>query len=471
MKGSPFISVPSIGSLIPVALLFVVLLALGGCTKKQAEIDQTGHHNSLPHLLRKNYSFSNLFNGIVIKSSVESASSEYTAIAAAAATNSYELDINLHVLWPKAATSQADLTAATPELPTLLPNLAKLLEGVTPSPDFPALLQRKEKSLRANLSSLQRLPYRDSLFDCQTILNLQNRETGRQALFVQAIMNVNTDGSDGDRNLAIDKLSLTFQPQTNYRWAKTSGHPNPCLRDSESRQALLQAELATGTLAPEEKTKLKKELEIAKATSEELKHWSFLVGTADPFIVLPSFMVGKGAGQPSIGDYAVVIAHGKLYPAVLGDLGPSSKIGEASLRICREIDGKSGAERRPSNRPEIVYLVFPGSAEKPMKSPDYTHWSERCRALWKEFGGSDSAPWHEWTSLEKPWPTPTPMPSPSPTTSPNPSPTQGDSTVQPVAPAAAAAGTTGTNPASPETTTSQNTPPSTSILSPEKTPK
>jgi len=217
----------------------------------------------------------------------------------------------------------------------------------------------------------------------------------------------------------------------------------PCLRDSESRQALLQAELATGTLVPEEKTKLKKELEVAKATSEELKRWSFLVGTADPFIVLPSFMVGKGQGQPSIGDYAVVIAHGKLYPAVLGDLGPSSKIGEASLRICREIDGKSGAERRPSSRPEIVYLVFPGSGEKPMKCPDYAHWSDRCRALWKEFGGSDSATWHEWSSLEKPWPTPTPSPSPPPSASASPSPTDGTNPAS--SPAPAASGTPATS--------------------------
>ena len=411
MKGPLSSIVASIRLAKSTAFLCAVLLPFAACTKKQPEKDQSGHHDALPHLSRKNYAFSNLFNGILIKSSVECAPSERSALAAVAATNSYELDINLRVLWPKAATTPADLTAATPELPTLLPNLPKLLDGVTPSPDYAALLERKEKSLKANLSSLQRLPYRDSLFDCQTILKLQNKETGRQALFVQAIMNVNTDGSDGDRNLAIDKLSLTFQPQTNYRWAKTSEHPNPCLRDSESRQALLQAELATGTLVPEEKTKLKKELEVAKATSEELRRWSFLVGTADPFIVLPSFMVGKGPGQPSIGDYAVVIAHGKLYPAVLGDLGPSSKIGEASLRICREIDGKSGAERRPSNTPEIVYLVFPGSGEKPMKSPDYAHWSDRCRALWKEFGGSDNAPWHEWTSLEKPWPTPTPSPS------------------------------------------------------------
>jgi len=208
------------------AFLFALLLPFGACTKKQPENHQSGHHDTLPHLPRKNYSLSNLFNGILIKSSVECATSERTALTAVADTNSYELDINLRVLWPKAATTPADLTAATPELPTLLPNLPKLLDGVTPSPDYGALLERKEKNLKANLSFLQRLPYRDSLFDCQTILNLQNKETGRQALFVQAIMNVNTDGSDGDRNLAIDKLSLTFQPQTSYRGAKTSQHPN-----------------------------------------------------------------------------------------------------------------------------------------------------------------------------------------------------------------------------------------------------
>ena len=414
---------PTLRRLRVVSVLAATALSWG-CSKKQSTPEQSGHPSpSTPVLPRKNYDTARLFNGIALKSSVECLPGGTTALAAVADTNSYKLDISLHVLWPKAATTPTDLSAATPDIGKLLPNLKTLLQGVTPSPAFAALLEHKEKSLRVNLASLQRLPYRDSLFDCQTILDLANKATARRVLLVQAIMNVNTDGSDGDRNLAIDQLSSTYQPQTNYRWPKTGTHPNPCLRDFEARLALIEAELVNGTVTPEDRTRLSKEQEYTEATIEELKRWDFLVGTADPFIVLPSFMVGKSVGQPGIGDYAVVIARGVLYPAILGDLGPNSKIGEASLRICREIDGKSGAERRPSSRPETLYIIFPGSAEKPLSAPDYQHWSDRCHALWKEFGGSDSAQWHEWTSLEKPWPTPTPLPTP-------PSPTNSETTLE-----------------------------------------
>ena len=401
--------------------VFLTAALMGaGCSKKPADTKQPPHPEKESVLPRKNYDTARLFSGLALKTSVTCAQGTLTTLGAIQETNSYEADITLHVRWPSAATNSQSIFAATPELGTLLPNLPRLLESASLSPDFSGLLERKERSLRVNLAQLQKLPYRDSLFDCQTILDLKHPENGRRVLFVQAIMNVNTDGSDGDRNLAIDRLSATFQPQTNYRWPKSGNHPNPCLRETESRLALLNAELGSGSLTPENKASLSKELDYLKATAEELKRWDFLVGTADPFIVLPSFMVGKSSGQPSIGDYAVVIVHGKLYPAILGDMGPGSKIGEASLRLCRAIDPASGADRRPVSRPEVTYLIFPGTAEKPFAAPDYAHWASRCRDLWKELGGTETSDWQEWTSLEKPWPTPTPSPSPSPTGSPIP---------------------------------------------------
>lgn len=406
------------------ALLLAALLS-PGCSKKPGDGTKISHPEKQSVLPRKNYDTARLFSGLSLKTSVSCGQGTLSTLETIAETNSYEADLSLHVRWPSPATNSQGVLAATPELATLLPSLPRLLEEATPSPDFTGLLERKERFLRANLSQLQKLPYRDSLFDCQTILNLRNPETGRRVLFVQAIMNVNTDGSDGDRNLAIDRLSATFQPQTNYRWPKTGTRPNPCLRETESRMALLTAELGNGSLTPENKASLGSELDYLKATSEELKRWDFLVGTADPFIVLPSFMVGKSSAQPAIGDYAVVIVRGKLYPAILGDMGPGSKIGEASLRLCRAIDADSGADKRPVSRPEVAYLVFPGTAEKPFSPPDYTHWAARCRDLWKELGGGETADWHEWTSLEKPWPTPTPSPTPLPSSTPEPSPGTG----------------------------------------------
>ena len=407
-----------------VGALALILVPLG-CSKKQplkqALKQENGHPTltptPIPVLPRKNYDTAKLFNGITLTSKVDCTPSQETALTAVSDSNSYKMDINLHVQWPKAATTLRDLQAATPDIIGLIPGLDSLLTNAAPSPDFAALLNHKERSLRANLGQLQKLPYRDSLFDCQTILDLSYPATSRRALLIQAIMNVNTDGSDGDRNLPIDRLSSTYQPQTNYRWEKKSDRPNICLRDEVSQLALTEAELGSGTMTPKERVTLEARRDAAKATIAELKRWSFLAGTSDPFIVLPSFMVGKSADQPGIGDYAVVIAKGTLYPAILGDLGPNSKIGEASLRICREIFPESGADRRPISRPEVVYLVFPGTAEKPFTAPDYAHWSERCHQLWKEFGGSDTASWHEWSSLEKPWPTPTPLPTPLPSPS------------------------------------------------------
>lgn len=449
-----------------IGVVGLLALPMSGCGKKTSH--ETASHPaapSIPVLPRKNYDLSKLFTQILVKSSVTCSNSEQTALAAAANTNSYELDIDLHVFWPKAATASADLAAATPELPLILPELDTLLAGIQPSPDFATLLGNKEHSLRDSLRHLQKLPYRDSLFDCQTILNLENQKTSRHAVLIQAIMNVNTDGSDGDRNLDINKLSVTYQPQTNYRWPKTGTHPNPCLREFESRLALLDAELSNGTMTPEVKAGLSRERVYVKATIEELKRWDFLVGTADPFIVLPGFMLNKSkdpSSKPSIGDYAVVICHGKLYPAIVGDMGPGSKIGEASLRLCREIESKSGADRRPVSRPEVAYLVFPGTAEHPFSPPDYRHWSERCRILWKEFGGSNSAQWHEWSSLEKPWPTPTPSPTPSESTGEAPNTTNNPSGTNPAS--SIPVSSSATNNLPPATTT-----PSSSLPSPAGT--
>lgn len=394
--------------------LAAALLAFVSCSRREHRADQA-KKNEEPVLPRKNYDTAKLFNGITVRATTDASPSGMTALETAARSDSYRLELELHVEWPKPASTVGEIAQVTPALPELLPSLPGLLQQARPSPDFATLQRNKEKSLQANLTLLQKLFPRDSLFDCQTILDIAAPSPGApRALLIQAIMNVNADGSDGDRNLDIDKLSSAYQPQTNYRWRKASGHPNPLLRESEALEALTGAELGNGTLGGPQLATLKKEHDSALATVAELKRWSFLVGSADPFIVLPSFMVGKSPGQPSIGDYAVVIARGVLYPAVVGDLGPNSKIGEASLRICREIDPGSGEEHRPTSTPGVVYLVFPGTADKPLAKPDYKHWSERCHTLWKSLGGREDATWHEWTSLEKPWPTPTPPPTPYP---------------------------------------------------------
>ena len=423
---------------------------LTGCGKRQ-ENAPAPTPTPVPVLPRKNYDLAKLYTGLRLRSVVECTPGNDTATATFADTNAYAVDVTLRVRWPSPATNVAQMTEATPGITQAIPNLTGLLDGAHPSRDYTTLLANKERSLRSHLSSLQKLPYRDSLFDCQTILDLRNPSTGRKALLVLAIMNVNTDGSDGDRNLGIDRLSATFQPQTSYRWPKTGTHPNPCLGEVVTHRDQIDTALGSDTLTADSRNSLREEREHESATIEELKHWDFLVGTADPFIVLPSFMLGKRPGQPVIGDFAVVLAGGKAYPAVVGDMGPNHKIGEASLRICKEINADAGADRRPVSTPGVVYLVFPGTAMKPFASPDYTQWSARCRELWREFGGDPAIPWQEWTSLEQPWPTPTPTGSPVFTPMPCPSPSP----------------SAGLNPADflhPSTSSSPSAPPPTSVL-------
>jgi hypothetical protein len=394
---------------------------LTGCGKRQ-ETAPSPTPTPVPVLPRKNYDLARLYTGLRLRSSVECTPGGDTATATFADTNAYAVDVTLRVRWPAPATNTAQMSEATPGITLSFTNLPALLEGGHTSQDYATLLANKERSLRSHLAALQKLPYRDSLFDCQTILDLRNPSTGRKALLVQAIMNVNTDGSDGDRNLGIDHLSATFQPQTSYRWPKTGPHPNPCLGEAVTHRGQIDAALGSGTLTPDSMSSLREERDRESATIEDLKHWDFLVGAGDPFIVLPSFMLGKRPGQPVIGDFAVVLAGGKAYPAVVGDMGPNHKIGEASLRICKEINADAGADRRPVSTPGVVYLVFPGTAVKPFATPDYARWSARCRELWKEFGGDPAIPWKEWTSLEQPWPTPTPSPSPSAETTAAPAP-------------------------------------------------
>jgi hypothetical protein len=398
------------------AILLLVTTLQFGCGKKKEEPPAPAPTPTpVPVLPRRNYDIARLYTGLRVRTSVDFANGSQTASATYAESNAYAVDISLRVRWPSAATNMAQIAEASPGIADALPGLPLMLDGIQPSPDYATLLANKERSLQSHLASLQKLPYRDSLFDCQTILDLRNPATGRKALLVQAIMNVNTDGSDGDRNLAIDRLSATFQPQTSYRWPKTGVRTNPCLGDAVLHLGELDARLGSETVTGEALKTLREERDLESATVGDLKRWDFLVGPADPFIVLPSFMLGKKPGQPVIGDYAVVLSNGRAYPAVVGDMGPNNKIGEASLRICREINRESGADRRPVSTPGVVYVVFPGTADKPFTSPDYAHWSARCRALWEDFGGNPAIPWQEWTSLEQPWPTPTPSPSPSST--------------------------------------------------------
>jgi hypothetical protein len=189
-----------------------------GCSKQETPKGKPSPTPTPLSLLpRKEYETARLFNGILVKSSVKVTPSEESALSLEKRSESYTLELTLRLQVPAPATTATNLLAATPDLAELLPNLDSLLTNASASPDYATLFDYKEKNLRANLNTLQRLQPLDTLYDCQTILNLQNPTTARRALLIQALMNVNTDGSDGDRNLDLDSSSAFFQPQTNYR--------------------------------------------------------------------------------------------------------------------------------------------------------------------------------------------------------------------------------------------------------------
>ncbi len=227
-------------------------------------------------------------------------------------------------------------------------------------------------------------------------------------------MDVNVDGSDGDRNIEVDGSGQFFQPQTSYRWPKVTDRPNPFIKKYEERIAEAEAEMAKPETKEAERAQLQERIAVSKRMIADLKNSSFLVSKADPNIVLPGFMMrGEGADVPKVGDYAVVIHDDKMYPTIVGDAGPSYKVGEASLRLCNEINDTGTPLARPVSDLAVTYLVFPGSRDEKRSAPDLDKWHARCTELLAEIGVPE-AQLHRWENIVPPWPEEVPVESPTP---------------------------------------------------------
>ncbi|MGH7936422.1 MAG: glycoside hydrolase family 75 protein, partial [Chthoniobacterales bacterium] len=184
-----------------------------------------------------------------------------------------------------------------------------------------------------------------------------------------------------------------------------------------------------------------------------------------PYIVLPGiFAHAKDAGQ--VGDYAVVAVDDQIYPAIVGDVGPSDRVGEASLRIAKEINARSTAYNRPVSNLKVTYLIFPGTADKPFGPPDLDKIQARCEALVKEIGGA-SVSLHHWENLIPPPATPTPSPTPTPTITPTATPTPSPSPTPEISPTFAFATPSASESPSPSPSATSSSSPTTSpLLSP-----
>jgi hypothetical protein len=360
---------------------------------------------------------SRLFSGITVHAEVDpipggAASDER------ADPQSYVLELKLRARVPAPNKSIEELAKVSPELPRLLPGLGAMLTPESVSPFFKELYDTKLRNLRENLVRLDQLLSRHNFYDCQTVLNLRHPESKRRAVLLQADMDVDADGSDSDRLPAGSGLSANFKPVTSYRWPKKSQIPNSYLAPAEERLKRYEAELAVKTTAAERKRELKSGIAAVRDEIETLKKFSFLIGATDPYIVLP-LGLGKADGG-KVGDYALVIFGDRIFPAIVGDIGPSDKAGEASLRIAKEINAIATPNNRPVSDLKVTYLIFPDTGEKPWGPPDLEKLQARCEMLVKEIGGA-GVPLHHWENIIPPLPSPTPTPTPSPTPSASPS--------------------------------------------------
>jgi hypothetical protein len=144
---------------------------------------------------------------------------------------------------------------------------------------------------------------------------------------------------------------------------------------------------------------------------------SFLIAEHDPFIVISVDKIIAATTQedvPGVGDYVAVIYKDKIYPAIVGDGGPTFKAGESSLRLAKEINPIATSYHRPVSTLGVTYIVFPGTATKPRQAPDYDLWYKECTKLLGEIGGLGTGyKLHRWKdTIPKPEPEPEPEEEP-----------------------------------------------------------
>lgn len=293
----------------------------------------------------------------------------------------YLVKISLDMLLPHASEGN-ELLLANASLPEVLAQFDTLMSRARVSPWFHALYLHKQNRIRKNAATVTNLLDRHNFYDTDTILEIEADGSGRKVLWIQADMDVVSDGSDGDRLPTMPekiRKSDYYQPTTSYRWKKRTQTPNPLLAGWQERlEKLCKA-----------KTIDKEAVEHATRVIADLKRYSFLLAQHDPFIVIPlTVKSGNDTGyRPEPGDYAAVVVGNRVFPAIVGDFGPRYKTGEASLRLCREVNPKSSVYARAVSDLGVSYIVFPGSKEPENGPIDYARLNSRCRELLDEIGG------------------------------------------------------------------------------------
>lgn len=293
----------------------------------------------------------------------------------------YQVRVALNLRLPQAADGES-LKHANPKLPELFAKYDDFMGKAKVSQWYQALYLHKQNRIRKEAATLARLLDRHNYYDTDTILEIESPETGRKVLWVQADMDVVSDGSDGDRLPDMPekvKNSDHYQPMTSYRWRKLGTNPNPLLPHWEERVTKLSKDKKANAAA----------LQHAKNVVHDLKKYSFLLAEYDSFIVVPLTFKngGNDAYRPQLGDYAAVVVGDRVFPAIVGDFGPRFKAGEASLRLARLINPKATPFARPVSDLGVSYVIFPHSKEPENGPINYERLNSRVQELLQEMGG------------------------------------------------------------------------------------
>ena len=364
-----------------------------------------------PYVPNKRLEVGKIFNGMKYSVKLETDFGT-TATRERNDPDSYTAELVVKVKVPKPYREIDELKRINDALPEILPALPTLLETAKVSPLFEELYRLKVANIQNNLMRLDAVLSRHNFYDCETLLELQDPKTSRRALLVQSDMDSDTDGSDSDRVPEVEGASSTFQPFTSYYWAKKTDKSSPFIAPREMKIKAWELELATPGVLAARKTELREAITKARAEIGYLKQSSYLIAAADPYIVLPGAMHYKskaGPFKPKVGDYCVVIYGKTLYPAIIGDVGPMNVVGEASLRLGKEINPKTSGELRATNDLKVTYLIFPGTAEK-FDAPDLAKWRAQCEKYLNEMGGyrGELFTWVDTTKPKTPPATPAP---------------------------------------------------------------
>ena len=305
---------------------------------------------------------------------------------------SYTFDFNVNLRVPLPVKDALDIFSINQSLRKIVPEFEDIIKTGKVSDFYHKLYDLKAKRLQQFLTRLNAVPDRHNFYDCETILELVHPKTKRKVLFIQSDMDVVSDGSDGDRMPEYDQYiaeSTNYQPFTSYGWKKQTDQPNPLLKRWKNKLSEEVNKIEQGKLSSSKVKASKQKIETLRREISDMKGRSFLIARADPFIVIPSWMrlyANQNEFAPSVGDYVAIIFEGRILPAIIGDTGPTWKLGEASLRVAKELNSNATSYKRPVSDLKVSYLIFPQSADSP-SAPDMDMWFDKVQSLLGELGG------------------------------------------------------------------------------------